>query len=180
MILKVSKTKGVMSVIILSIAAGLIIGVFSLHMMNPLYTQRTLEDVRLYLQNMSQYDTQKMDMFRESVLKHGKFVVFIWLLAFTPPGAFGVFILLILKSAGVGFTTALLIRLEGLAGLTTAWSLYIPQFFVLFLSYGWLAYHSILYGIAEKEKNMLGFGAKFFVSLCAVVLAAFIETYIAI
>ena len=169
--------KGITSIIILSIAAGLIIGVFSLHMMEPTFYQLAVEDVRIYLQNIRQYDAQNMDMFRDSILKHGKFVVFIWLLAFTPPGAFVVFLLLVLKSAGVGFTTALLIRLEGVSGLLTAWSLYIPPFIILFLSYGWLAYHSILYGFVEKEKNLLGFLVKFFVCMSAVVVAAFVETY---
>ena len=50
----------------------------------------------------------KIDLFRIEFLKHGKIILFIWLMAFIPSGNFFLMLVLFLKGVSYGFTSSVL------------------------------------------------------------------------
>ena len=75
----------------------------------------------------------------EGIIKHGKFVAIIWLLGFIPRFSFLSFFIILWQGIGIGFTTAILTRGFGGAGVLYAAALYLPQNMIMIPVYFYAA-----------------------------------------
>jgi stage II sporulation protein M len=85
--------------------------------------------LQLFISGYSQ--SSKTQIFYSSVFKYGKYAVGIWLSGFVPFGAVLSAALLGARGAGLGFTSALLVKNYGLTGVAYAGMLCLPQNLIL-------------------------------------------------
>ena len=81
--------------------------------------------------------------FIETFIKYGKIPVIIWFLAFFPPSFAVTLILVFVKGMGVGFTTALIMRIYGAGGIFYSSMLYFTQNIFIITAYIYVAYESL-------------------------------------
>ncbi len=155
---RLSKNRTVLIFIVSGLVAGIIIGwIYSATLTGQGYT-KAASSTQEYLKQYSGETTNRMNIFNDSVLKHGKTVIMIWLLAFVPIGGFVIFMLIMIKGIGLGFTTAILYRMFKLNGLVCASLLYLPQCLILIPVYVFMSYSGInfiLKHLNNKTKDSL-------------------------
>ena len=188
--LRLGKQHAILLVIALCFAAGLVAGALSVHGMGEVRFAKAASDMATYLHTMGASPLSKAELFRASVFKHVKLVVIIWFLAFAPAGGFAVFVLLLLRGASYGFTTALLVDSYGATGLVTSAILYMPQCLVLVPAYFFMSYCTVNYILVNlKRKNdkrpqpktqngLKSHAASLAVGCGAAVLAGAIDTFV--
>ncbi|MBQ4347691.1 MAG: stage II sporulation protein M [Firmicutes bacterium] len=73
-------------------------------------------------------------------LKYSVYVLLFWLCGIYPPGLCGIFALLLWKGAGYGLLSAALFAKEGIRAFLAAFTLYVPQGFIVNAAYLFAAF----------------------------------------
>ncbi len=176
-----SKNRTILIIIISGLLAGIIIGwIYSVTLTGQGYT-KAASSTQEYLKQFSHETTNRMNIFNDSVLKHGKTVIMIWLLAFVPIGGFVIFMLIMIKGIGLGFTTAILFRMFKLNGLVCAGLLYLPQCLILIPVYVMMSYSGINFILKhlnnKTKESMTGYSVFLFIGIACTVVVGFLDAY---
>ena len=153
---------------------GIIIGVLLVVTMNP-SRQRYLY---VFIGNYFNMDTVRSEIFRESVVKYGKFVVIMWLLAFIPVGFGFNLITLMLRGTSLGFTVAFLIASFGLRGIYFTVILFLVQNIILIPAYIFVSHQSLKFCFSNMKMHFYEYCLCLLIGLAACVLAALVESYL--
>lgn len=187
---RLPRTKAVLLLILFSLIMGIVIGVVSSNCLSEQSYKKTADNTSLYLKSFKTNNQNKLDIFRESVVKYVKVVIIIWLLAFVPAGGFFTLIIIMVRGVSYGFTTSFLIKMFGSEGVVCAALLYLPQTLILIPTYFYIAFLSInfiLFNLnsfkkSSSKKMLNDITIKYIVSfvicclLCA--FAAFIDAFV--
>ncbi len=181
-----TKKQAILTLIALCFVAGLAVGIISVKSLDGAYFNEISVSIKDYLHSFNNINNaDKMDRLRESIFKHTKLVIIIWLLGFIPAGGFIVFILLLVKGAGYGFTTGLLIEQFGFYGAITAAIVYLPQSIIIIPTYFFTSYCSInyiLFNINNNKEKDSSFLKEYFCILliCCLfaILTSLLEVYV--
>ena len=129
------------------------------------------------------YGIPVYDVMLESFVKHGKYVLFIWFLAFVSHGAVFVYAVLFIKGLGIGFASVMTLYAFGKSGFGYAAALYLPQNLILVPAYIFVGYASLCFSISPsksplKRNPTVEYFVALMIGLVCVFLACLTETYI--
>ena len=99
-------------------------------------------------------------LFSEALLKYSKTPVIIWFLAFIPLSSLLSFVLMFIKGAGLGFSTALLLRFHGTIGITNLITLYFIQNLFLIPSYIYISVQCLKFAAVSINPRVNVSGGK--------------------
>lgn len=134
------------------------------------------DNVSAYLSGGS--DTEQSDVFKDAAFKYGKNIAFIWLLGFAPFGTVASLCILLVKGAGLGFSSSILIKEFGVGGIIYIVRLYLFQNLLLLPAYLFITYYSIAFAMKKRDRKSDIVEYLLALAVCAavVVVASLIET----
>jgi len=159
-------------------AVGAIIGAVYANILNENSFQTLSQNIGKLLYDSSDSIQNENIAFIEIFIKYSKIPIIIWFLAFAPLSPLITFFLISAKGAGVGFTTAIIVRGYGVKGLLFSFILYFFQNLILFPSYIYTSHMSLKFASKKtKEKRLSEYSLTLTASLACVLLAALVEAY---
>lgn len=181
---KLNEKQIIVPIITAGLLAGILTGVIYILTRNSSSLNGMETAINSFLSDFGDASS-RIDIFTESLMKHGKYIVAIWLLAFTPAGSFVSVALMFIKGAGYGYTTALLIRCYGMAGFFYGLLLYLPQNLIMLPAYFLVTYstiHFVLLILRDKSKmssqQFLPHLLTLLIGFACVIIASFIEAWL--
>ena len=143
----------VLLVICLSLLFGIILGAVFANHLNEIQYNELGGHLNGFINEMKNASLTQNASVSDVMVKYGKYAVLIWLCAFFAPGAVFIILILLFKGASYGFTTAILVRQYGKAGISFAAVSYLPQNIILIPVYLCISYFALEY-ILRKYKAL--------------------------
>ena len=145
------KNEALFLAIIICLLGGAILGSVYVNLMPAQYFANISDQILQYFHSVVVMEIKSADIFLESVLKYGKVLIFIWILAFLPQASPLSLLLILYKGLGCGFTTAALLRIYGIDGLRMALLSFVPQNLLLIPAYVFVAYAGLSFMMASLQ-----------------------------
>lgn len=189
---KITFSKGqiLMFSICLCLLIGILLGAIGANSMNEMQYTELGNYLNGFLNKIKQEGVMSQN-YADVVVKYGKYALLIWLCGFIAPGAVFIYMILIFRGVGYGFTTALLVKQYGKVGISFAALSYLPQNIILIPAYIGIAFVSMQYILKkfqklppkarlqrEKQKTNLEYIIIFMGEFMLVAAASAVEVYV--
>ena len=152
--IRLKKSQAIIFFLTLCLITGLSAGVFSVYTMSEHSALRTAESITNYINRINAGETSvTYIVFLNRLFSHGKTAILIWALAFIKFGGLIILPVFMLTGIRYGYSTALLLEVFGLEGMTYAALLYLPQALLLLPCYFMLSYYGIDFSLTLTGKD---------------------------
>lgn len=131
----------------------------------------------VYAGSVNFAEKPKAEIFINSIIKHGKYIIGIWFLAFMPIGFVFTFIIVFYKGLSFGYTMAVLADALGGRGVIYGLCLCILQHLILFPVLVIMGYYCIRTAVLKNAVNMPEYLPVLGLGITATAVIGLIETY---